>query len=445
MQLKNKPSRARLAAATLSLLGAAARPAAAQDFQDTSEAKWDFDTGVLVYSEGGGRVQATEPVVNGVRNLGDDRTFSVKLVFDTLTGASPNGATPASTPQTFSGPSGAGHTYTTPAGQLPLDPTFKDQRVAVNLGYGFPFLPGGKLSLGGNASQEHDFGSVAGSLHYSLDLFQHNTTLAAGGNYESDTIDPVGGAPTPLAVVVMGGAGGEPGDGGGESEGGGAPAGPVEHKTVTDLVGGITQVLSPNTLVQLNYSISQAQGYQTDPYKILSVVGVNGEPLRYVYESRPESRSKQAVFFRIKRFMFAQDVFDLSYRYMSDDWGIASHTADVSYRWNASDNWFVEPHARWYTQTAADFYHAALYDGEETTVSYASADPRLGAFDGYTGGLKLGRNLANGGQLSLRLEYYQQVGKTEGVPQQAAAGLSKFNLAPDLSATMLTLGYRFKW
>jgi len=197
--------------------------------------------------------------------------------------------------------------------------------------------------------------------------------------------------------------------------------------------------------MQVNYSLSRSNGYLNDPYKIVSVVGTDGEPLRYVYESRPDSRTKHALFARYKRFMLARDVFDVSYRYMTDDWDVNSSTIDTTYRWNYSATSYLEPHLRWYTQSAADFYHVALDDGEETTVDVASADPRLGAFAGTTVGLKYGHTFESGSSWSARLEYYQQAGKRDGVPAQAAAGLSKFDYEPDLSAVMFTVGYRFKW
>jgi hypothetical protein len=122
--------RGSLAAATLSLLGAAA-PAQAQAPADATEPqRWSFDTGVLLYSESDGRVQAAEPVVNATLDLGDERKLSFKLVLDALTGATPNGAAPASTPQTFTQPSGKG-TFIADPGEVPLDGTFRDTRVAI--------------------------------------------------------------------------------------------------------------------------------------------------------------------------------------------------------------------------------------------------------------------------------------------------------------------------
>jgi hypothetical protein len=212
-----------------------------------------------------------------------------------------------------------------------------------------------------------------------------------------------------------------------------------------DVVLGLTQVLDPDSLVQMNYSLSTSSGYHTDPYKLLSVVDASGEPLRYVYESRPDKRAKHAVFARYKRFMRARDVFDVSYRYMTDDWDVRSHTLDAAWRWNYSETSYLEPHLRWYRQGEAGFYRAALFDGEEATLDHASGDPRLGAFDGYTLGLKYGQTLANGAAWSVRVEYYTQQGEVAGVPAPAAAGLAKFDLAPEVTAVMCTFGFRFNW
>ena len=430
MQLNDAPSpnalRLRLAAATLGLLGVTtARPAAADD----EPRKWTFDNGLLFYKESGGRVQVIEPVVNAAVDLGNDRTLSAGLVLDSLTGATPNGAAPAATPQTFSSPSGRGKTYTTAPGATPLDNTFHDTRFAADLGYRFALTPTGKLGFGLHGSKEYDFTSVGANTQYALDLNQKNSTLNAGLSFEYDQVDPVGHAPIPLTMMVN------------AIKTGGAS----KSKNVKDGLIGITQIIDPQSLLQFNYSLSLSNGYETDPYKILSVVDSNAQPQYYVYEKRPDSRTRHAFYAEYKRFVFNRDVADLSYRYFIDSWGVRAHTVDLSYRWNFSNNKYLEPTGRFYTQTAADFYHVALFTGEDSSVHDASADPRLGAFNAATGGLKYGQVLGNGNELSLRVEYYKQFSKVTDVPVQAATALSQFNLTPDLSAINLSVGYRFNW
>ena len=54
------------------------------------------DTAVLYYAEDNGRVTAAEPIVNFKKDYGDERVLNLKVTLDSLTGASPNGATSSS-------------------------------------------------------------------------------------------------------------------------------------------------------------------------------------------------------------------------------------------------------------------------------------------------------------------------------------------------------------
>ena len=417
MQLKPNT----LSAAALALLGSTGTQAA-----DTG--KWQFDAATLVYSEADGRVQAVEPKLRATRALENDRSISAAITVDALTGASPNGAAPADRPQTFTSASG-NKPYTTDAFETPLDDDFRDTRVALDGSFTTP-VGAQTLTTSLAASKEYDYLSISAGAVLSKDFNRKNTTISAGFNVAQDTIDAVGGAPEPLSAMAA------PGNPRAESS---------ETKQIYDLLLSVTQVLSPVSLLQLSYSMSQSDGYLNDPYKLLSVVDANGDPLRYVYEARPDTRLKQAVFAQYKRFVFNRDVLDVSLRFMRDDWGISSETLDMTYRWNFSETRYLEPHVRYYLQGEADFYRAALFDGEDTTLTEASADPRLGRFDAITLGPKYGQTLRSGNEWNVRLEGYTQLGSTAGVPAQAAAGLSRFDLDPSLDAVMLTAGYRFSW
>ncbi|ULQ46400.1 DUF3570 domain-containing protein [Flagellatimonas centrodinii] len=420
MQLKKTNA---LGAAALTLLGGTSTAQA-------EDRGWVFDTATLIYSELDGRVSAVEPKLRATKTLANDRSFSVGATVDVLAGASPNGAIAADTPQTFSRPSGTGQ-YTTAPGELPLDDTFQDTRIALD---GSFTLPVGKqtLTTSLSASNEYDYLSLAAGAVVSRDFNQRNTTVSVGANLASDTIDAVGGAPVPLSIMPA------PGQPTGRAEA-------SEDKQIVDLLVSVTQILSPQSLMQISYSLSQSDGYLNDPYKIISVVDGNGDPLRYAYEGRPETRVKHALFAQYKRFVFDRDVLDISFRLLTDDWGIGSQTLDMTYRWNFSAARYLEPHVRYYRQSAADFYRIALFDGEENQLEFASADPRLGQFDAVTLGLKYGQTLKSGNEWNLRLEGYTQQGSTDGVPSQAATALAGRDLDPTLDAVMLTAGYRFRW
>ncbi len=408
---------------------------------------WNFDTAVLFYSEKD-RVQAVEPVINASKDFGGERVLNLKLVLDGLTGASPNGAAPANVPQTFTGPSGTagtnggdddnedededegGGATKTPAGQLPLDSSFKDTRVAVNVGWSQPLSSSVKGSVGANFSKEYDFTSIGANAALSKEFNDKNTTVSAGISYEHDLINPVGGAPVGLTDTADL-----------KKEGN-------KTKSVAEAMIGVTQLLSPKAYYQLNYSYSSSNGYMTDPYKIVTELDANNELIEksadtytYVYEKRPDTRVRHAIFNRVK-YKMGTAILDASYRYTTDDWGVKTHTADARVRFEMANNaYYIEPHVRYYTQTAADFYTPYVTQG--AVGEFASADSRLGAFKGMTIGGKIGWNLSKNQEINLRVERYTQTPKNVASPTTGALAGQK--LQPDLTAYMAQIGYRFKW
>ncbi|MBP7177749.1 MAG: DUF3570 domain-containing protein [Moraxellaceae bacterium] len=433
-----------IAQASAVLLGATAPLVSAH----ADDHGWQVDTAALFYTESDSRVQAAEPVISMKKDMGDEKILNLKLVLDSLTGASPNGAAPANVAQIFTGPSGGG-TYTTPAGEIPLDDEFKDTRAAISAGWQQPIGENLRLNVGGNISSEFDFQSVGVNAAIAKDINDKNTTLSAGLNLEFDNIDPVGGSPEPFATMV---------DKVAKNLAGGA-----DTKTVTDLLLGVTQVINRNAIVQVNYSLSMANGYQSDPYKMLTVLdGSNNLMLDpsidntsgynlYLFEVRPDSRTKHSLYTQLK-YHLTKDVIDASYRYTTDDWGVNSHTLDLKYRWELGHAMYLEPHVRWYTQTEADFYKPYLQAGSDVAIvgptvtsnlDAASADPRLGSFDATTFGVKYGIGLSKDSELNFRIEKYDQ--KANGPAAPATGDLAGQQLQPDLSAMWLQIGYSFRW
>lgn len=425
---------ATLATATCALLGGhAAQPVQADDL-DT----WTFDTALLYYGEDNDRVQDASVNILATRRFLDDRSLTLGLTVDALTGATPSGAVRQAFAQTFTRPSG-NDTYTVPAGGIPLDDTFRDTRVAATASWTQPLGRLNTVSLGFSASNEYDYTHLGLNARIARDFNQRNTTLSAGLAVARDDIDPVGG--TPVALSPMSDVGDLANRGGAES------------KDVLDVVVGLTQVVSRNAVVQLNYSYSDASGYLTDPYKILSVVdpvtgaaiprsptpGVDGPSHEFRFESRPDARAKHSLYGQWKQDLGGK-VLDVSYRYMTDDWEIDSHTLDTRLRWPLGRTAYVEPHVRYYTQTEADFYLASLADTAPLPV-YASSDYRLGRFDAITTGIKVGWQTRGGNDVGIRLELYQQRGD---VPANLLTGTqSAADVFPDLDAVIAQVSYRF--
>jgi len=363
-------------------------------------------------------------VISAKKEIADDEFLSHKVVLDALTGSSANGAVPSASVQSFTRPSGNG-TYTAPANETPLDDTFRDARASYTLGWDKPFdrLNRGLFSTG--LSKEYDFTSVFGSATWLRDTSSKNTTWSAGINLELDSIDPVGGAPEPLTDMLD-----ELKDDG------------TETRNVTDLLFGVTQVIDRTSLVQVNLSLTAVDGYQTDPYKLVSVVDAGGDPVRHLFENRPDSRARQSLFAKYRKILANDDIVTLSWRYATDDWEVDSNTIDLSYRWRLGEDTYLQPHLRWYSQSAAEFYRYFLTDGDPLP-EFASADYRLGEMTATTIGVKYGSERDGSHAWSIRAEYYLQTG--DGSPDEAIGQLRQQDLYPDVEAFILQFNYDFNW
>lgn len=421
---------ASLAAATTALLGQSMpQSAIAQELEP-----WEFDTALLYYGESDSRVKDFSINALARKEIREERFLNLRFAIDTLTGASPSGAVPARTVQTFTTPSGAS-TYATGAGVQPLDTSFLDTRAAISVNYEWPLTRLTQFNVGVSLSDEYDYTHTGANMKLARDFNNRNTTVSFGLAFASDSIDPVGGAPLGLTPMLAG-------TDNGTKRGG-------QSKDVIDVLVGVTQVINRHTLIQFNYSLSQSDGYLNDPYKILSVVDpAVGDPVAappgaglnylYLYENRPATRDKQGLFGLLKRDI-GGDVFDVSYRYMSDDWDIDSHTVDMHYRWNLDSGRYIQPHVRFYSQTAAGFYRTVLFDGAPPPA-FATADYRLSEFDAVTVGIKFGKPTGRG-EVSGRLEFYRQTGKAS--PGSQVGSLQSFDLNPELNAIIAQFSYNF--
>lgn len=438
MQLK-KPIGATLATATCGLLGALpAAPVAAQEAPG-----WEVDTSLLYYGEDVGRVSDGSLMTSIRRVLDEDRSYSLHLTVDALTGATPNGAVPANSVQTFTAPSG-GQDYSIAPGKPPLDPNFKDARVALSGNWQQALGESMRWNVGFSSSDEMDYLHLGLDTRLERDFNRRNTTVFVGAAYGRDEVSPIGGAPIGFSPMLPSVGGGEDEEGNDEGEGGG------ETKDVIDALIGVTQVLSRRSLLELAFSYGKSDGYLTDPYKILAVVDpVTGAPVPgpvgsglnlYLHEQRPDSRTKQSVFLEW-RHAFDRDSMALNYRVMDDDWGVTSQTAELRYRWNISDNNYLEPHIRYYKQSAADFYQTVLFAGEPLPP-FASADYRLADNQTYTAGFKFGHRTEHG-EYSVRLEYYRQT--ADPSPGSAVGDLVNYDLVPPLNAVIAQFGYKFSF
>ena len=433
--IKNITSSLSIAAISLVSFGShAATNLNTEKNKNAEQDKWQFEGSILGYSETS-RVSALEAIFAAKYQIDTDQSWSGKFTLDALTGSSPNGAIETSKDQVFTSASGNSHTVT--QGSMPDTPGFKDTRVAINTNWQKRLSSEVDMTLGFNISNEYDYRSLGISGLFAFDTNNKNTTYSIGGAFNDDTIDPVGGVRKGLALMTNAGTA-QP------------VVGSTEKKTTMDAIFGVSQVIDKNSLFQLNYSYSRSSGYHTDPYKVVSIVDPNTgvvveqDPLtnlsKVIYENRPDTRTQNAFYGLYKTTVQEKDVFEISYRFMTDDWAINSHTIDSRYRFKFGKS-FLRPHLRYYQQSKADFFEVFVKDGAEPTNNksqFISADYRLGDLVTYTIGLEYGRDVST--PWSVALEYYLQQPKE---PSGKFGDLQNRTLLKDVDAIMVRALYKF--
>ena len=320
------------------------------------------------------------------------------------------------------GTSTAHSSYSVAAGRLPTA-SFHDHRIAANAGYSFLVDPDTRLKASGAFSIERDYTTFSGNLGVSHDFNDKNTTLALSVNLEHDISRPFNGTPTGFEDLNSQIAGGN------------------DTKSTYGVLAGITQTVTRFWLTQLNYNFSQEKGYQSDPYRVLSVVDPSsGAPLDYLYENRPRDRTRQSVYWGNK-LALGPTVADVSLRYYHDNWGINSITAEVSEQVPIGRFMYVKPMFRYYHQGAANFYQGYLVSGA-ALPQYASSDSRLARFNATTFGGRFGIRIFADTELYIEGESYRQSGAH--VDASAPGALAGIDLFSGVHAYSVMSGFRIK-
>lgn len=297
------------------------------------------------------RVSVRSPSVAIMAPLAGDWSIEGTLVSDDVSGASP---------RYHSAISGASR--------------MNDHRKAADVKV-TRYFPRHTITAGAAWSNEHDYRSLAASLQAGISSEDRNTTWTVGIGSSRDEINP-----TTLAV-----------------EG--------ERKHTTDLLLGITQVVTMRDIVQANLTYVRGRGYFSDPYKLL--------------DNRPRERDQRTVLLRWNHHVDSlQGTSRVSYRYYADTFGIRAHTFGVDYVQRFGQGWSITPSLRAHTQGAANFYFDASYDSRFGapfppghvfgSLAYLSPDQRLSAFGARTLGLKLEKQLTPDLAVDIKLESYRQ-------------------------------------
>ncbi len=179
-----------------------------------------------------------------------------------------------------------------------------------------------------------------------------------------------------------------------------------QHKRTHEFMAGVTQVLTASDIIQLNLTRSIGTGYYDDPYKTLDL--------------RPDRRNAWIGLARLNHYVSQFDAaLRGNYRYYTDTFGIRSHTVGVEWE-QAFGRWSVTPGARYYSQSAANFYLDPVLDatgqydvGATLARGFSVAGPhsfdaRLGAFGAVTLSGKVSYRVTPDTVIDAKFETYRQ-------------------------------------
>jgi len=148
---------------------------------------------------------------------------------------------------------------------------------------------------------------------------------------------------------------------------------------------GVTQILTRNMLMALNYEILTDQGYLANPYRQIRYVSPGGVGFTLAPQIYPDTRTSNAASVQVKYYLPWRAALTGSYRFYHDTYGITGSTAEADYTFPMWKGWIFDTSLRYYTQTHASFY-SDLFP-YANYANFMARDRELAAFDSYTLGV----------------------------------------------------------
>lgn len=157
----------------------------------------------------------------------------------------------------------------------------------------------------------------------------------------------------------------------------------------------LSQILTKNLLLSLNYDAVTDEGYLRNPYRHVLVLNDPNDPSAGANfntpENYPKTHTSNAVSANFLYYLPYRASLGFGYRYYADDWDISAHTVDLKYTQPFGDRWLFNVGFRYYQQTHADFY-ADLFDRPDQQ-NFMARDKELSEFKDYSVGFGVSYNL----------------------------------------------------
>lgn len=302
-----------------------------------------------------------------------------------------------------------------------FQPQPRETRVAQDLNFRYQF-DHWDLALGAGYSDEPDFQSRFGSLNLSHELAGGLATVFGGYSYTQNDV----------SRSTDGSSGHQ--HGGGHDHGDTVIIPLDEQNELHSLSAGFSRILDRHTWWQSTLSFSHQGGYLSNPYKLVYIRGeltadeyydisqldhtstdfsaftdLEVAGIELFRERRPERRRQWSLGNRLNRHFPGIDAsVAADYRYYRDDWGVRSHTVDLTLYKALPRGFTLTPRLRYYSQTSADFF--APYFLTPRADGLYSSDYRLSDFGALSIGLNIGKDLGHGINLDLGIEHYAHRG-----------------------------------
>jgi hypothetical protein len=149
---------------------------------------------------------------------------------------------------------------------------------------------------------------------------------------------------------------------------------------------GLSQVLTRNLLLGLNFETDESDGYLQSPYRGVRFVDpFSSKGYTFGPAVAPSTRTGSAGSAQLKYYLPWHAAVEGNYRLYSDTWGILANTVKIGYTQPLFTNWTLEATARYYWQNHANFY-SDLYPFQDSQ-NFTSRDRELAQFHSLTLGL----------------------------------------------------------
>jgi hypothetical protein len=287
---------------------------------------------VMFHRYEGGGVTVEGPSVLVRKKIGDSFSASYQYYVDLITSASIDVLSQAS--------------------------KYKERRTQNNLG--LDYLHGNTLySIGWINSDEPDYKANTAFAGISQSMFGDLTTVSFGFSRGWDKVGEVDHGIFQKYV------------------------GTADHRTWSV---GVSQVLTRNMLLGLNFETDENQGYLRSPYRGVRFVDPSSaRGYSFGEANTPSTRTGNAASAQIKYYLPWHAAVDGNYRFYTDTWGIQANTVKLGYTQPLFGSWTFDAMARYYWQGHATFY-SDLFPFENAQ-NFESRDRELAQFHSLTLGL----------------------------------------------------------